>query len=118
MSAFLKQPRGRDPYAEIRSVLCCTYEPKLEQKLDALLAASNLGDERPAEYAMELRRLIDTATTDDILKRIFVRSMPKHLWDVISGSHDDSFDGLVDAANKAWALAASEATVAAVKTGA
>ena len=50
LSAFLSQPRGKDPYAEIREVLCGTYEPSLEQKLDALLAAKDLGDDRPSEY--------------------------------------------------------------------
>ena len=110
LSSFLAMQRGEDPYAEVRAVLCKTYEPKLEQKIDALLAANDIGDERPAEYVLELRRLLSTATTDDILKRIFVRSLPKHIINAISANMDDSLDGLVDAAEKAWTLAASLGT--------
>ena len=66
---------------------------------------------------LELRRLLSNASTDDILKRIFYRSMPKHLRDAISGNLEDSLDGLAKAADKAWALRAStsSATVSEVK---
>ena len=57
LSTFLKLLRGDDPYREIRDKLCRTYEPPLEQKLDALPATNNIGDERPAEFSMELQRL-------------------------------------------------------------
>ena len=115
LSAFLAKPRGPDPYTEIREVLCTAYEPQLEQKLDALLATKELGDDRPAEFLLELRRLCADATVDDILKRIFVRSLPTRLADAISGNLDGSLDALARAADKAWALAANNgATVAAV----
>ena len=115
LSAFLAAPRGKDPYSEIRSMLCQTYEPKREQKLDALLSATDLGDERPAEFALELRRLLDNAGAEEILKRIFFRCLPRRLKDVVSGSLDDSFDGLVAAADQAWARdLAVETAVAAI----
>ena len=114
LSAFLARKRGEDPYVEIQEVLCKTYEPKLEQKLDALLACSDIGDERPAEYALELRWLLDNATVDDILKRLFIRSLPKPLFNTISGCQDDSLDSLVEAANKAWALAATQSQTNAI----
>ena len=101
LSAFLAKPRGDDPYANIRAILCRTYEPKLEQKLGALLVASDLGDECPAEYAFELHRFLSNATVEDILKRILIRSLPKHLVNAISGNMNSSFDGLVEAADKA-----------------
>ena len=116
MSAFLAKPRGKDPYAEIRTVLCGTFEPNLEQKLDALLAVSELGDERPSEFALELRRLLADAGVEEILKRIFFKAMPKHLRDAISGSTDESFDGLVKTADKAWALHASATSAAVAST--
>ena len=115
LSAFLAAPRGKEPYAEIRAVLCQTYEPKREQKLDALLATTDLGDEQPAEFALELKRLLDNAEAEDILKRIFFRCLPRRLKDVVSGSLDDSFDGLVAAADRAWARdSAAEAMVTAI----
>ena len=114
LSSFLSKPCGKDPYAEIRDVLCRTFEPKLEQKLDALLVSSDLGDERPSEYELELRRLLSNASTEDILKKIFTRSLPKYLRDAISPNVDESFNGLADAADRAWALNSAERTVTAV----
>ena len=101
LSAFLAAPRGKDPYADIRSVQCQTYEPKREQKLDALLSVTDLGDEHPAEFALELKRLLDSAGADNILKCIFLRCLPRRLKDVVSGSLDDTFDDLVAAADRA-----------------
>ena len=54
LSAFLKRPRGADPYLEVRRQLCKAFEPSKEQKLDALLATSSMGDERPMEFGLEL----------------------------------------------------------------
>ena len=107
LSAFLAKKRGEDPYAEVRALLCQTYEPKMEQMLNTLLAVKDLGDERPSEYALELRRLLGNATLDDILKRLFVRSMPKNIANAISSHNDDSFDSLARAADKAWALSSA-----------
>ena len=114
LSPFLTKPRGEDPYGDTRSVLCRTYEPKLDQKLDALLATKDMGDERPGEFALELRRLLDNVTTEDILKRIFVRSLPALLSNAISANLDGSFDVLAEAADKAWALSSDTMTTSAV----
>ena len=101
LSAFLAKKRVKDPYAEIRAVLCGTYEPKLEQLLESLLAITDIGDERPAEFALKLRHLCSSATIEDVLKQIFLRALPKPLFNAISGSIDDSFHALAAAADKA-----------------
>ena len=107
LSSFLAAPRGKDPYTEISAILCQTYEPQLEQKLDALLVTTSMGDERPAEFSLELRRLCDNSKVKDILKRIFVKVIPTCLVDAISGNMDDSFDALTRVGDKALALLAN-----------
>ena len=52
LSAFLKRPRRTDPYNEIRWQLCKAFEPSMEQKLDALLATTSMGDEWPMEFGL------------------------------------------------------------------
>ena len=47
LATFLKIPRGNDPYQELREKLCQMLEPPLEQKIDVLLALTDIGDERP-----------------------------------------------------------------------
>ena len=116
LSAFLASKKGADPYGKIRAILCDTYEPKLKQNLDALLESREIGDERPSEYALELHCLLANGTTDDILKRIFIRSLPKNLANAISPSSDGSFDALAKAEDKAWSLAASSSTETSVHT--
>ena len=116
LSAFLAKHKGQDPYQEIRDVLCGTYEPKPEQLLDTLLAISELGDERPAEFALELCRLCGTSTAEDFLKRIFLHSLPKQLFNAISGSMDESFDALAQAADREWTLSAGRNPSVAIVT--
>ena len=119
LSAFLKRLRGEDPYNEIRRKLCKAFEPSMEQKLDALLATSSMGDERPMEFGLELQQLLGEATTDDILKRIFLRSAPPSIVTVIKPYRKAKFEELLEAAEDVWATEAapsgsSTATVAAI----
>ena len=108
LSSFFKMPRGSDPYQEIRSMLCETFEPAMEQKLDTLLAINDAGDERPKEFGLELKRLLANATAEDILKRIFIRSLKPSVVTAVTGSLSGSFDALMAAANKAWTASATE----------
>ena len=119
LSAFLKQPRGDDPYLELRNMLCETFEPPLEQKLDAFLALNNLGDDRPVELGLEIERLLAGASLEDIKKRVFVRSLPKSIVTAITASLEGKFKAVMAAADKAWTTAAASdespsATVAAI----
>ena len=114
LSAFLKRPRGTDPYNEIRRQLCKAFEPSMEQKLDALLTMSSMGDERPMEFGLELQRLLGDASTGDILKRIFLRRAPPAIATAIKGARKATFEELLEAAEDAWATeAASSSTSAA-----
>ena len=111
LSTFLKLPRGSDPYQEIRDKLCQTYEPPLEQKLDALLSLTDIGDERPVEFGLEIQRLIAGATTDDVMKRIFVRCLPPTVVTAINTSLTGNFDLVILAADRAWTAAAETTSV-------
>ena len=107
LSAFLQEERGSDPYDEVRSTLCQTFEPPMEQKLDALLATNDMGDERPMQFGLELLRLLGPATAHDILKRIFLRSIPPTIVTAITGSLSASYRDVLSAADKAWTSASS-----------
>ena len=105
LSTFLKLPRGSDPYGEIKSKLCRAFEPPREQKLDALIAITDAGDERPSEFAMELQRLLSGATAKDRLKRIFLCSLRPAIVTAITSSLSADFDTLAAAADAAWTAA-------------
>ena len=102
LSAFLKRPRGDDPYLEIRRKLCRAFEPSLEKKLNALLSITDMGDEQPMEFGLELQHLLGDATTDDIQKRIFLCSVPPAIATAIRGSRAAKFEELLEAADDAW----------------
>ena len=119
LATFLRRPRGEDPYQEIKETLCGTFEPALEQKLDALLTTTDSGDTPPKEFGLELQRLLGDASTDDILKRIFLRSIRPSIVTAITGSLGSRFDAVLEAAHRAWKASAAtsgatSATVAAV----
>ena len=115
LSAFLQILRGNDPYMEIKRKLCKAFQPPPEQKLDALLAINEAGDERPSEFEMELQRLLAGATAEDLLKRIFLRSIKPSIVTAITASLKSDFETLVAAADEAWTVSeASRTTTASV----
>ena len=107
LSAFLDRPLGSDPYTDIRKQLCKTFEPPLEAKLDAFLATNDAGDERPAAFGLELQRLLANATTDDLCKRVFLRSLKPSIVTAITSSLSADFETVMAAADKAWTAASS-----------
>ena len=99
---FLQLPSGDDLYQELRDMLCRTYKPPLEQKVDAFPAMADIGDERPAEFALELQRLTAKASMDDVRKRVFLRCLPQSLVTAIMSSLGGKFQDVVQAADRAW----------------
>ena len=117
LSTFLQVPRGNDPYQELREMLCETYEPPVEQKIDAFLGLSDIGDERPSEFGLEIQRLTAKASMDDVRKRMFLRCLPKETVTAITASLGASLQMVVKAADKAWtAASASPAAHSAAST--
>ena len=100
-------------------MLCQTYEPPLEQKLDAFLGLKEMGDDRPSEFGLEVERLTAKASMDDLRKRVFIRCLPKSIVTAITGGLEADFRAVVRAADKAWMASSGDAptsTVAAVST--
>ena len=112
LSTFLDCPLGANPYRDIRQTLCSTFEPPLEAKIDAFLATTDAGDERPAEFALELRRLLARASLDDVLKRVFLRSMKPAIVTAITGSLAGDFDTVAAAADRAWTASSASTSAA------
>ena len=121
LSAFLQVPRGDDPYNEIWRKLCKAFEPPLEQKLDTLLAISDAGDERPSEFGLEFQRLLSGAKAEDLLKRIFLRSIRPSIVTAITAYLKADFEMLVAVADEAWTVSeasrSTPVTVSAVRQG-
>ena len=107
LTAFLERPLGPDPYFDIRRTLCKMFEPPLEAKLDTFLATNDAGDERPAEFGLELQRLLANATTDDLLKSVFLRSLKPSIVTAITGSLEADFETVMAAADRAWKAAST-----------
>ena len=92
--------------------MCDTYEPPMEEKLDALFALSDIGDDRPKKFRKELQRLAADASREDMLKRIFVPCLPQRVVTAITGSLGGSLDEIINAADRAWTATAKSATSA------
>ena len=80
------------------------FEPPFEQKLDVLLTITDPGDERRSEFCLELQHLLSGATAEDLLKRIFLRSIHPSIVTAITANLKADFDTLVAAADEAWTV--------------
>ena len=113
--AFLEKPLSKDPYRDIKERLCESFEPTVEQHLDALLAASTMGSEKPSNFMAELDRLASGLTIDDVKRRLYIRALPERISTAISHLSGTTGD-LVKAADKSWSQAGDPAAVSEVKT--
>ena len=110
---FLEKPLGKDPYKYIRDRLCITFEPTVEQRLDAQLSSSSIGSEKPSEFMAELDRLASGLTIDDIKRRLLVQAMLERISTAISHILGTTVD-LVKAVDKSWVQAGEPVKVAEV----
>ena len=116
LSTFLDRPLGADPYKDIRHTLCRTFEPPLQAKIDAFLATNDAGDEHPAEFGLELQRLLARASLEDVMKRVFLRSMKPVVVTAITGSVAADYETVVAAADRAWMASSASASPTAPAT--
>ena len=72
----------------------------MEQKVDAFLALTDIGDERPDEFALEIQRLLSNASIDDVMKRVFLRCLPPTIITAITSSLGGKFQSVVQAADR------------------
>ena len=107
LSTFLQLLRGDDPYRELREMLCETYEPPMEQKLDAFLGLTEIGDERPSVFGLEIQQLTAKSSMDHLRKRVFLSCLPGPIVTAIAGSLQGSFNTVVKAADRAWTAAST-----------
>ena len=83
--------------------MCDLYEPTQEQRLDEALKITEMGDRRPSRFARELERLFSGISIEDVMARVFHRSLPQDVKTAISGTAKTlPFREMVAAADAAW----------------
>ena len=90
-------------FDQLRTKLCAFFERSPESRLDQILSTTTFGDVKPSRFAEELARLGDSLTMDDVLNRVFLRSLPRQVANTVANSGSKSFADVAIAADQVYA---------------
>ena len=74
-----------------------------------------MGNRKPTEFLLELRRLLADESIKFLVKRVFLRSSPDHVRKSITRGNNRSLDDLAEAADHAYEHAAKANMIAKVE---
>ena len=99
---FLEADLGEDPYGDLKKHLCEVFEATTQQKLDRLLATTSMGDKWLSTFLRELQRLVNGVTIQQVVRRVFTRSLPPRIATAVARNEEVSLFELGKDADSAF----------------
>ncbi|GFX81000.1 uncharacterized protein TNCV_1909931 [Trichonephila clavipes] len=103
---ILLNPPAVKPYAALRTRLFSQYAESEEQRLLGLISGIQLGDCKPSRLLLEMRSKADSRISEELLKSLFLQSLPTHVHQILAISNDQ-IDKLAEMADGIMAVANS-----------
>ncbi|EFA07205.2 Retrovirus-related Pol polyprotein from transposon 297-like Protein [Tribolium castaneum] len=88
IAAFVTNPPAVNQYEGIKQRLISTFSDSQERQLRKLLSEIDLGDKKPSQLLNEMKRLGDSAVSDELLKTLWLQRLPTHVQSVLATSSD------------------------------
>ncbi|EFA12902.2 Retrovirus-related Pol polyprotein from transposon opus-like Protein [Tribolium castaneum] len=85
---FVTNPPVVNQYEGIKQRLISTFSDSQERQLRKLLSEMDLGDKKPSQLLNEMKRLGDSAVSDELLKTLWLQRLPTHVQSVLATSSD------------------------------
>ncbi|KYB29887.1 hypothetical protein TcasGA2_TC034537 [Tribolium castaneum] len=85
---FVTNPPAVNQYEGIKQRLISTFSDSQERQLRKLLSEIDLGDKKPSQLLNEMKRLGDSAVSDELLKTLWLQRLPTHVQSVLATSSD------------------------------
>ncbi|BES87355.1 Hypothetical protein NTJ_00160 [Nesidiocoris tenuis] len=99
VSDILNNPATRT-YTHLKAALLKRYGESDESRLNKLLSTSELGDRQPSQLLRDIRRLAGPTVPDDLVRGIWLRSLPPQVQQIIQSVSSASLDQQADVADK------------------
>lgn len=83
--AVLNPPAARK-YDNLKRCIIARFSDSAHSKIQKLLSEMSLGDQKPSQMLAEMRRLGGTTVSDDLMKTLFLKSLPQQVRAILSTS--------------------------------
>ncbi|XP_017487053.1 PREDICTED: uncharacterized protein LOC108375436 [Rhagoletis zephyria] len=99
---FIQNPPHNNKFSELKKILIEKHSLSENRKLDKILPDSEMGDRKPSELYRSLMLLAGSNFSQDILKRLWLRKLPKNLSTILASSSTNDINELVKLADNIW----------------
>lgn len=104
----IQNPSPGDRYICLKSTLIERHSMSENRKLDKILSDSEIGDQKPSEYYRSLTLLAGSNFSTDMLRKLWIRKLPKSLNIALTGSNLTDTNELIRLADNLWEVLRSE----------
>lgn len=99
---IIQNPPSGDRYDHLKTTLIERNSISENRKLDQILSDSEMGDRRPSEFYRSMALLAGSNFTPEILKKLWLRKLPKSLNVALTGSNLSDTNELMLLADNLW----------------
>lgn len=99
---FIQNPPPGERYAQLKTILIDRHSMSENKKLDKILSDSEIGDRKPSEFYRSLVLLAGSNFSSDLLKKLWLRKLPKSLNIALTGSNLSDINELIRLADSIW----------------
>lgn len=96
---IVKSP-GSNPYESLKTRLIETFAESENRRIQQLLEGKQLGDEKPSQLLRQMKHLAGDAVTIEMLRSLWLRSLPKSTQQVLAATESSDLDRLARVADE------------------
>lgn len=96
---LVKNPSAT-PYEDIKRRLIATYAESESRRIRRLLEGQTIGDDKPSHFLRNLKQLAGTNVSDDVIKSLWMRSLPANTQAILIATSHTNLDKLAEVADK------------------
>ncbi|XP_061398050.1 uncharacterized protein LOC133333774 [Musca vetustissima] len=108
----IQNPAGNNRYEVLKDVLIKRHTLSESKRLEKIVADSEIGDQKPSEFYRAMLLLAGTRFSQDMLKRLWIRKLPKNLNVALMGSNVTDINQLIKLADDIWEVLQKDEIVA------
>lgn len=98
----IQNPPATNRYLNLKNVLIERHSLSENSRLDKILSDSEMGDRKPSEFYRSLALLAGSSFSQEVLKKLWLRKLPKTLNVALTGSNIHDLNELIKLSDKLW----------------
>lgn len=89
VSEAVLTPPEQNKYENLKRLIIERFAESAQTKIQKLLSALTLGDQKPSQLLAEMRRLGGTTVSDELMRTLWLKTLPQHIRAILATSDGD-----------------------------